>query len=202
MKEVVRWGNFPDYGQTLVEHNNSVCLVGRWVVAQVQPPVKERLLADAFMVHDHGEPPTGGDEHADNKTDGKEVREWEAFAELLSAPGLPRILKQEWRTAFLLQYCRKPYDKWFTPEVAREIGDIHALYPLEAAIFDFTERLDYLLSAYEGYCHGIHNETETMIDHTLRLQVPKLDALAEEYRHVLGVIWRPQLRQSFMSLVE
>ena len=68
MGETKRWGNFPDYGQNLLMHNNSVPWVAEWVISEVSRThaIDQALLYRAFIVHDHGEPLTGGDEHIDD----------------------------------------------------------------------------------------------------------------------------------------
>ena len=161
MADVSRWGNFPEYGQTLLMHNNSVMVVAAWVcrvVEQADVTFRKGVVYEAFIFHDHGEPLTGGDEHIDAQTTGKEVKEWNAFAQLLSR--LPVWLQTKWLTAFTLQFCRK--------SSAADLSDRaqHILKPLsqhgakEAIVFEFIERLDYLFTALDGFDRSVSNEHE------------------------------------------
>lgn len=88
-----RWKNFPVYNQTLVEHTNSFPLVGRLVMSVAARPMDTLLFTDCLMLHDHGEPLSGGDEDADSKTEGKDVREWVEFRKLITK--LPPTLRQQ-----------------------------------------------------------------------------------------------------------
>lgn len=200
MHEVVRWGNFPDYGQTLLMHANSFPVLGRYVTMMLIEQgcqLDEIILMDAFMLHDHGEPPTGGDEHDGNKTANKPEREWEAFWAMTESVSLP--IRSRLRKAFALQYCRKDWNTFALRNNDNLIPELCLSYGFEAAVFEFCERLDYLMSALEGFGHGVRNEVETMIEHTLTRQIPKLDLLVEEFSH-LGSVWTPQLREEFLSL--
>ena len=194
MRSVTRWGNFPQYGQSLLEHANSFPLVGRWVVAMVEAagqPLDRALLYDCFMLHDHGEPLTGGDEHAYNKTPDKEQREWEAFRRLTA--GLPPELQVPWRRAFALQYVRKT-DISLPSHDQQHVDELGQTHRAEAIVFEGSERLDYLFSAYVGWEQGIRTEQETMITHAFLRQAPKLDELSQELP-ALTAVWTPELRQ-------
>lgn len=196
MHTTLRWGNFPQYGQSLLKHANSFPLVGRWttaVVRQSGQSLDYELLYDCFQLHDHGEPLTGGDEHAYNKTADKEQREWEAFRRLTA--GLPPELQVPWRRAFALQYVRKP--GVLLPEPDRSLVQLLSeTHRVEAIVFDFSERLDYLFSGYEGHQRKIQSPAEHMINHVFERQAPKLDGLAGELP-ALAQIWSPELRQFF-----
>jgi len=203
MTKVVRWGNFPTYGQTLVEHSNSVQFVLLWVQSRLmsRSDVDWALLQRAFSVHDHGEPLSGGDEHADNKTADKEVEEYRGFHYLLSRaePEYRNLLMQ----AFLLQYVRKR--QWWNEFSAVDRAMVVTLaekYSIEALLFEGIERLDYLASALEGNNREppVRNEQELMIDHVLDRQVPKLDGLALEWDPFGRRVWTPDLREKFLAL--
>lgn len=203
MMRVVRWGNFPSYGQTLVEHSNSVQFVLLWVQSRLasRPDVDWSLLQRAFLVHDHGEPLSGGDEHAENKTPDKEVEEYRAFHYLLTRVDLDyrNFLMQ----AFLLQYVRKK--QWWSEFSAVDrvmVATLAEKYQVEAVLFEGVERLDYLASALEGYNRypPVRNEREMMMDHVLANQVPKLDALAHEWVPFARRVWTSQLREEFLAL--
>ena len=201
MLETKRWGNFPQYHQTLVEHNNSLPIVGMWVMSHlVDQNLDESLLYRFFSVHDHGEPLTGGDEHYDQKTNDKDLREWQAFEKLV-ADVRPLEFRLSLRRAFLLQYCRKDSRRMLPLEIQAAVFTLHKEKKFEAGVFDFTERIDYLFSAYEGYLHNIENAEETMIEHTIVRQVPKLDALVKEFP-ALGKIWKQMLRVELLELAK
>ncbi len=197
MTEEVRWGNFPTYGQTLTEHANSLPIVGRHVLAVADRPVDALLFMDCVHLHDHGEPLTGGDEHAENKTIGKDIREWVAFAEMVSQK--PTLLSNMFLRAFTLQYVRKSTSSQLPELGQRLVESLRETHAYEAGLFEFTERFDYMLSAYDGYERGVRNEKETMLAHTLGNQVPKLDALVVEFPE-LGVLWSDELRAWLLSL--
>ncbi len=194
-----RWGNFPAYNQTLVEHTNSLPLVARLVTMTVSRQFCLDIVMDCVTVHDHGEPLTGGDQHAGNKTRGKDVEEWIAFAELMQKQ--PEHLAMGLLYAFSLQYVRKAIWVDLPPEGQRMVSELRAIYAYEATLFDFIERFDYRLSAYAGHLRGIQNQKETMLAHTFGNQAPKLDALVVEIPE-LGSLWSPQLRAELEALCQ
>lgn len=202
MANVLRWGNFPDYGQTLVEHNNALPLVLGYVRSELadDATIDWLLLSDCVHVHDHGEPLSGGDQHAANKTLDKELLEYQAFAALI-APTKPTFRAQMMR-AFLLQYVRKPqWEASFCSVDQAIFRELSTKKRPEAAIFNLVERLDYLASAVAGHSRRppVRNDVELMIDHTLNNQVAKLDALVVEYP-ALGQVWTPELRKKLLAL--
>ena len=194
-----RWGNFPDYGQTLVEHANSILLVGRLVLSIAARPVDSLLFMDCVILHDHGEPLTGGDEHAGNKTQGKDVKEWVAFERLLQTQ--PKSLYEPLLRAFTLQYVRKK-GMWrnLPAPGGLIIIELERTHAYEAGLFEFVERFDYVLSAYAGYQRGVQNTQETMLEHTLGNQISKLDALTDEFPE-LGALWSYRLKAELQALV-
>ena len=194
-----RWGNFPAYGQTLVEHTNSLPFVARLVTMTISRQFCLEIVMDCVMVHDHGEPLTGGDQHADNKTVGKDVAEWIAFAELMQKQ--PEHLAMELLYAFSLQYVHKAIWVDLPPEGQRIVRELREVYAYEATLFDFIERFDYMLSAYAGHLRGIRNQKETMLAHTFGNQAAKLDALVAEIPE-LGALWSPQLRTELEALCQ
>lgn len=192
-----RWGNFPAYNQTLVEHANSFPLVGRLVMSVATRPMDTLLFADCLMLHDHGEPRSGGDEHAGNKTAGKDVREWVEFRNLVIR--LHPTLRQQWMRAFTLQYVRKSMWQDLPPSGITLVTELRQTHAYEAGLFDFSERLDYVCSAYAGYERGVRNQKETMIEHTIGNQSEKLDALVEEFPE-LGSLWSVELKTQLWNL--
>lgn len=200
MANIVRWGNFPGYNQSLLAHNNSIPYVLMWVQSKLdnRGDIDWLLLTQAILSHDQGEPLSGGDEHAGNKTHDKDLQECLAVEEYM-APATSRF-RQLFMQAFLLQYVRKP--QWWpkmSEDCQKTLVTMAAKFSREAIIFEATERLDYLVSAVEGYRRGIRNEAETMIDHVLRNQVSRLDALVEEWAPLSGV-WSPDLRRQLLTL--
>ena len=192
-----RWGNFPVYNQTLVEHTNSFPLVGRLVLSFAAQPLDSLLFTDCLMLHDHGEPLSGGDEHAGNKTTGKDVREWIAFRNLVQK--LPPMLRQQWMRAFTLQYVRKSMWEDLPPSGIALVSELRQNRAYEAGLFDFSERFDYICSAFAGYNRGVRNQKETMIEHTIGNQSEKLDALVEEFPE-LGSLWTIELKTQLWNL--
>lgn len=197
MLDEKRWGNFPVYNQTLVEHANSFPLVGRLVMSVAARPMDTLLFTDCVMLHDHGEPRSGGDEHAGNKTKGKDVREWIEFRNLIAK--LPPTLRQQWMRAFSLQYVRKSMWEDLPPSGIALVTELRQTHSYEAGLFDFSERLDYVCSAYAGYERGVRNQKETMIEHTIGNQSEKLDALVEEFPE-LGSLWSIELKTQLWNL--
>ncbi len=197
MLQEKRWGNFPVYGQTLVEHANSFPLVGRLVMSVAARPMDTLLYTDCLMLHDHGEPLSGGDEHAGNKTKGKDVREWIEFSNLISK--LHPTLRQQWMRAFSLQYVRKSMWEILPSSGVALVAELRHSHSYEAGLFDFSERLDYVCSAYTGFERGVKNQKETMIEHTMGNQAIKLDALVDEFPE-LGSLWTTKLKVQLMNL--
>lgn len=201
MQEVGRWSNFVDYPQNSLQHAYSVQMLADFVlyiVKEIRPDCDCELVRTAIRVHDLGEPGTGGDVLYEHKHVAKDVREVERFFALTDR--LPRRMREEYRKAFLLQFCLSKDHAAFLLEaqgIMRYLRDSHAF---EARVFDLIERLDYLTSAYEGHQSGVRNEDETMIEHTVGNQVPKLDRLVYDEPH-LAVVWSPQLSKFFNDLV-
>ena len=192
-----RWKNFPAYGQTLLEHANSFPLVGRWVMSVAARPKDTLLFTDCLLLHDHGEPLSGGDEDADSKTKDKDLREWVAFSSLIRE--LPPTLRQQWMRAFSLQYVRKSMWQDLPASGFALVTELRQTHSYEAALFDFSERLDYLCSAYKGFRRGVCNQKETMIEHTVGNQTMKLDALVDEFPE-LGSLWTVELKVALWNL--
>ena len=194
MSEIVRWSNFPDYGQTLVEHSNSVPLVGLWVMSHfsTETEINQMLVLTALMVHDHGEPLANGDSVYEEKKPTDDLYEWTAFRDIVSDQSLQpfSVVIEE---AFLLQFCRNSEIDLFNESTKRRIQGLQEEYPLEAAVFEFVERIDYFLSASAGREAGIRNQEEEMMEHTFKNQAHKLDALVEEFP-ILGSVWTPGLK--------
>ena len=202
MQDIVRWLNF-DYGQTLQAHNNSVPWVATWVMTSLRGeyPIDEALLMTAFMAHDHGEPGSGGDEHANNKTPGKEIKEWEVYME--DTEHLPEPMREYVRKAFLIQYVRKqehPDEPWPHPLIA-SVAKVRASYIIEPAVWDLIEWMDYLFTAVDGFQKKVKTEEEGMLEHCFGNYARKLDVLVREFPG-FSMVWNQLLRDWIESLVQ
>ena len=157
----------------------------------------EARFLRALIWHDHGEPLTGGDENASNKTKYKGVREWIAVYNLIS--DWPEALRLQFLEVFSLQFVLK--DEW--EDLPREGRDIvrrlRASHYREAVIFDFTERWDYFFSALTGHDQAVHNGEEAIMEHTFGRQADAMDGLVSEFP-VLGTIWTPTIRSQLESM--
>lgn len=194
MTEIVRWSNFPEYGQTLVEHSNSVPLVALWVTTRLSEVVKIDTLkvVTALMVHDHGEPLAGGDVLYYEKKSSDDLAEWVGFRAMVDDWRLSSFRKVV-EDAFLLQFCRNTNVSIFDVKTQKRIQKLQQEYKLEAAVFDFVERIDYLLSASIGSKQGLRNSKETMMAGTLRNQTGKIEGLVKEFPE-FKIIWTPELK--------
>jgi hypothetical protein len=208
MQNTQRWGNFPAYYQSLSMHANSVLIPGMytfnvvkfsdWATSQKIVLDEARLLR-ALIWHDHGEPLTGGDENASNKTKYKGVREWIAVYNLIA--DWPEALRLQFLEDFSLQFVLK--DEW--EDLPREGRDIvrklQVSHWREATIFDFTERWDYFFSAVTGHDQNVDNGEEAMMEHTFGRHAVAMDELVSGFP-VLGDIWTPRLRGQLESMAK
>ncbi len=199
MSDELRWKNFPGYGQKLVEHNNALPIVLHFVLSHECAAVNDpRLLTFCAAVHDHGEPLSGGDEHIDAQTENKPVLEWTAYRKNVSR--ITGVYREQMQRAFLLAYVRKPkIHPMLTDHAQMIIQQLAVTHAAEAFVFEFTERMDYIFSALEGHSLGIRNDVETMLAHTLKNQVPRLDKLVEE-KPSFAEIWSPVFRGELLEL--
>lgn len=101
--------------------------------------------------------------------------------------------------AFSLQYVRKTIWENLPPSGVTLVTELRQTHAYEAGLFDFSERFDYICSAYGGYKRGIRNQKETMIEHTLGNQSKKLDALVEEFPE-LESLWSIELKTQLWKL--
>jgi len=203
MADELRWkNNFPQLGQTLVMHTSSVPLVPMELFEffrRFKPAIDELLILQAFILHDHGEPLSGGDEDAYSKTVDKDKKEWEAFKAMLDQS--PECVRAPWLRAFTLPYAIKE-DAYDLPPYAWHLVNEHRGHNMNSALFfDFCERIDYLRSARVGYLKRIRNPHEGIMEHTFGNQAPKLDALCKRLP-VLRHYWTDELRASLAELAE
>jgi 5'-deoxynucleotidase YfbR-like HD superfamily hydrolase len=201
MSAITRWGKFPRYGQTLTEHSNSVPLVGWWVMSKLPHDVfvelNRELVLLALMVHDHGEPRHRGDVPYDDKRKIDDLLEWNAFKSMVRHYTLSPF-REMVEDAFLLQFCRNSEICQFLKVDQDRIRDLQQTFAREAAVFEFTERIDYFLSASIGKENGIHNDVETMMEGTLRNQTEPMAKLVDEFP-MFEVIWTSELFAWFHS---
>ena len=201
MTKICRWSNFPEYGQTLVEHSNSLPIVADWIMSQLPEGfiLRPELVLRACTLHDHGEPLLGEDVLFDNKSSTRDLKEWEAFYSLTSKQHQADLFRRNLHEAFLLQFC---LDKDFKPGDAytkKIIKDLESLCEHEALAFECSEYMDYLFSAYAGHKRGIKNAEECMLEHTMD-RVPRLlDELVSKC-DIFGHIWTPQLKGELTEL--
>jgi len=199
MKAVTRFGNFPDYGQLLVEHQASLPITHSFVrakLAPLMPGLDWDLIGRCCAVHDCGEPLTGGDEHIDNKTGDKDQREYEAVRQLLVHTG---DLYRPAMMAFLLPFVRREKVlKMLSSDDTGLLSLLKTKYQREAAVFALMEPTDYIMSALTGRERGIRNDREFLYDHVIKRQTPPLDALVAEYP-VLSAVWSPDLKHMLWS---
>ena len=203
MAAELRWKtNFPHFGQTLGMHVCSMPLVGMELIEffrPYKPGWDELLLMYAFLLHDHGEPRSGGDEDIESKTEGKDVREWQGFAEMIA--GYPDPIRQPYLRAFALQYAIKDCDDDLPAEAMLFIQE-HREHNMSAAwFFEFVECVDYFRSAREGNWQKIRHVKghEGMFEHVFR-NAPKRIVVACENLPLLTEYWTPQLQDDFAEL--
>lgn len=203
MEDELRWGsNFPHYGQTLLRHANSVTVTLLDLLGffrRFNPGWNEPLLYESIILHDHGEPRSGGDEDIESKTEGKDVREWMGFAEMVQ--NYPEPVRQAHLRAFTLQYAIKDCEADL-PAEGRDLVLMHRERHMEEAwVTEFTECVDYFRSAREGNWQKIRHVKghEGMFEHVFR-NAPKRIEVACENLPLLTEYWTPQLQAEFAEL--
>jgi len=207
MDDEQRWKNtFPDSNQTLLMHVYSVMLTMRDLqlfFRQFNPGWDEQLLMDSAMLHDHGEPLSGGDEDIESRTEGKEVREWVGFAALVNDK--PEWVQQPYLRAFALQYAIKDCDDDL-PEQALAFVREHRQHNMAAAwFFDFVECMDYFRSARVGFrenlrhIKGEEKNHEGMFEHVFGNTCGRVER-ACEHLPLLREFWTSQLQSDFAEV--
>jgi len=204
MDDEPRWKTnfFHQNGQTLLRHANSVPMTMMDLLVHFRPfniDLDELLLMQTIILHDHGEPRSGGDEDIESKTTGKEGREWKGFAEMVQ--DYPEPLKQMYLRAFALQYAIKDCDDELPPE-ALELVKYHRHYNMSAAwFFDFVECIDYFRSAREGNWKNVRHVKghEFMFEHVFRHTCKRIE-MACGNLPVLREYWTQQLYDEFEML--
>lgn len=184
MRWVFRWSkyvlsNLKLRRQNIHQHTSSVRWLGRDVIVPVvkkdYPLFETNLFCDSLVYHDIGElihfkefGIHSFDTLARDKTDEKELLEYEKFMELIS--GLPPDEKGQAEISYMLQHALNPPSNF--PKRARDIAkDLGRSYPIEAMLFKATEYFDYSLYAFEAYHlyedHTILQEVFTRYGHAL-----------------------------------
>jgi hypothetical protein len=203
MGDELRWkNNFPHYGQTLLRHANSVPITMVDLLEffrPFNPSWNEPLLYQAIIFHDHGEPRSGGDEDIESQTEGKAIREWVGFAEMIQ--DYPESTRKAYLRAFALQYAIKDHVADL-PKEALDLVLMHRdLHMEEAWFFEFVECVDYFRSAREGNWRKIRHVQghEGMFEHVFR-NAPKRIEVACDNLPLLTEYWTPQLQVEFAEL--
>lgn len=202
MAVVTRWNNFPDYKQTLQAHSNSVTVTTLSLCELLLPKkldIDQHLILGCTVLHDHGEPLTGGDEHIDAQTANKPILEWEAFFELIE--DLPESTRRKFLRFFTLPYVRKSCATKLPAHAWHIVSELQLNHAVSAATFDLIERYDYLLSAREGYRLKVRNPEEGILEHCFKRQAPLLNKLREEVPE-FGAVWSNQLHDELAELAE
>ena len=208
MARELRWEtNFPHYGQSLCMHANSVPLTMRELLEFFRPfrsGWNELLLITAILVHDHGEPLSGGDEDIESQTKHKAVREWHGFAEMIQ--DYPESIKQMYLSAFALQYAIKDCDD--LPVYALAHVEHHREFHMdEAWFFDFVECIDYFRSARVGARRNLRHvkpemNKQGMFEHVhSERNLTRIDRACDNLP-VLREFWTPQLQADFAAVAK
>ncbi len=138
--------------QTCTEHVLSVELAARIItdtyVSITGKEVDRALILDAFHFHDYGEPLKGRDLSALTKKDTDDLDEYLAFMDFIVNQREP--LFSNYQRAFLLQFCLEN-PECFPPEAREIMTDLRKNKHLEAVMFKFIEKMDYVLYAIEQY---------------------------------------------------
>lgn len=196
--ERVRWAEYRKQNpnlprQTNLEHSLSVQRLFALACSLLHASGRNldfSLLMLAIQLHEDGEMFVG-DTLYHEKTNDSHENELSAFLEL-ALLDIPEALHELWRRAFLLQYAHDASISFEHQQSQQDLEMLRTMYATEARIFDFLERLDYLLYAETaiGKCGDV-----VLYTHVLRNQLPHFK------RHLTEFPWfRKLLPES--SLVE
>lgn len=196
--ERVRWAEYREQNphlprQTNLEHSLSVQRLFALACSLLHASGRNldfSLLMLAIQLHEDGEMFVG-DTLYHEKTNDSHERELSAFLELV-LPDIPEALHELWRRAFLLQYAHDAGISFEHQQSQQDLEMLRDRYATEARIFDFLERLDYLLYAETamGKCGDV-----VLYTHVLRNQLPHFK------RHLAEFPWFETLLPE-SSLVE
>lgn len=208
-KTVYRWVGHPACAlgkyrvQSNDDHRRELVLVLQTVLTAVRnrdmaPVLDEALLLSAVWCHDDGEDFLGDDVLHDLKSSARDVKEYHAFANVISS----RVAEEVWahlHRAFLLQFVRKYAHADMFPAAAHTImRELAASHAEEAGVFEFLERIDYLLYAREQF--GRYGNPHFLRE-VFPNQVEKLDGLVAEFPFLDGLLW-PELRKIGEAVVQ
>lgn len=138
--------------QNDLQHSFALSVLCGMVLAEIDGELDRSLLLTACPIHDQGEAELGRDIGLPDKGINHDLAEWKAFEQrCMRAPGWRRM-----QDAFLLQfarlYARPGWNGPYFPEIAQNTLDrLARTHRIEALIFEFLERLDYMLYALDAY---------------------------------------------------
>lgn len=178
--EHVRWAEYREQNpnlprQTNLEHSLSVQRLFALACSLLRASGRNldfSLLMLAIQLHEDGEM-FEGDTLWHDKTNDSHERELSAFIESV-LPNIPEPLHELWRRAFLLQYAHDVTIYFSHQESCQDLKILRTTCAVEARIFDFLERLDYLLYAETAmreygdvvlYVHVLRNQLSHFKQH-------------------------------------
>lgn len=205
LPEVVRWKKYRKKGerrkvrrQNSLQHSYSITILGSIVCHVLRPHVllKESFLKDAWMIHDHGEGEICSDTHYIDKSDERDLKEYEAFVKCYSVL-FSKELFEDFHKAFLLQFALKNPPNF--PEEARLIMmELTTMNAMECRVFEVVERLDYVFYAMEQY---IKRNNAKILVQVMRNQMDHLNRLAKDLPGFGETIWHESARVWFQDFL-
>lgn len=151
--EQLRWQDYLEQNpnlprQTNLEHSLSVKRLFEVACGLLRchgRAIDSSLITLAIDLHEDGEM-FEGDTLWHNKTNDSHEKELHAFLQH-ALPAVPKPLHELWRHAFLLQYAHDATISFRHQESQQDLEMLRKTCATEARVFDFLERLDYLLYA-------------------------------------------------------
>jgi len=174
LEEAMRWEKYVKAGEAMKEnslqHTYKGGLLGIMIMENEMKhsdkPFDAYLILKALLLHDIGEIETGDVVYID-KSRGVEEKERDFFVQFVSC--LPEDIRKPMKTAYDLQKINKGL-----MNAPQELAE---KYKLEAALFEATERLGYVIFAYREYAR---RNKEKILVQVLRNQHHHLMRLAGE----------------------
>lgn len=197
---VHRWSRYKDKGvrtQDVLQHSYSITVLAKIFALKITPYIphfNHDLLLTAFLLHDHGEGELKRDICFDQKGNGDDLDEYNAFVRRYSSLDENVFLSLE--RAYLLQYALK--DKPEFPMRTKLIMEHLAIDNYyEALAFETVELWDYLLYAFEQ----VENGCDPMIlSEVSRNHWERLNDLAKLLPGLSETIWTPVVSDAFRSM--
>lgn len=206
--EVVRWVGHPacrmgQYRtQTTSDHRGELLMLLQSLLIhlhelEIRPD--SRLLMSAIWHHDDGEDFGFGDTLYTFKRQEHDLAEYQIFVKHVQ----PVVSDLEWRhlqRAFLLQFVQTYAESELFPQEARAVmQELQQTRSVEAMIFGYLERLDYLLYAVEqaqvyGNPHFVREVFPNQRD--------RLDVYIREWPALRGFYWPDPLRPFCQKIVD